>query len=189
MTSLPALRQRANGILSRLPPSEREALLIRCWMSHDARWFTAVAQVFGIETANRLNQTAAHEEGKVEAQRIVRALNLPSIASISDYLLAQEIFIGLLGPDLLDYRVVGVGDDAYQVHVQRCFAHENVTRVGIADQYECGVFARVTGWLEALGLKYQMSPSLEQCLKAQGRECLYTFRFEVESLSRGVPAP
>ncbi|MBI5956585.1 MAG: hypothetical protein HY871_06240 [Chloroflexi bacterium] len=156
-------------------------------MSHDARWFMAVAQMFGIETANRLNQTAAHEEGKVEAQRIVRALNLPSIASISDYLLVQEIIIGLLGPDLLDYRVVEVDEAAYQVHVQRCFAHENVSRVGLADQYECGVFARITGWLEALGLQYQMSPSLGKCLKAQGRECLYTFRFERESLSGGVP--
>ncbi len=44
----PQLRERANGILARLSPEEREALLIKCWMSHDARWFMAVAQAFAL---------------------------------------------------------------------------------------------------------------------------------------------
>jgi len=56
---------------------------------------------------------------------------------------------GILGPDLIDYRVVPVGDDAYELRIERCFAHENVTRAGVADVYECGIMARVTGWLEA----------------------------------------
>jgi len=40
-------------------------LLIEGWMSHDARWFTAVAEYFRIEAANRLNQTVAKELGRV----------------------------------------------------------------------------------------------------------------------------
>ncbi len=170
----PRLRQRANNILRRLLPSERETLLIKCWMSHDARWFVAVAGQYGMQIANRLNQIAAHEIGKVEAQRIVRALQLPPVTTLDDYLLAQEAFIGLLGPDLLDYRVLKVSDTAYQTHVRRCFAYDNAVRAGIADQFECGVFARVTGWLDALGMAYETSPSLGKCLKAQGRECTYT---------------
>ncbi len=149
--------------------------LIKCWMSHDARWFVAVAQAFGIEVANRLNQVAAHEEGKVEARRIVRALQLPPVATVDDYLVAQEIFISLLGPDLLDYETVKVGADAFEIRVRRCFAHDNVARVGVADVYECGIFARVSGWLEALGLRYEMTPSLGRCAKAQGRDCVYAF--------------
>src|SRR3990170_4611753 len=97
------LRQKAQDILGRLSPTEREALLIKNWMSHDARWFMAVAREYGMEVANRLNQTAAHEVGKAEAQRIVRALGLPPPTTLDDYLLAQEVFISLLGPDLLDY--------------------------------------------------------------------------------------
>ena len=170
----PTLRQKANDILRRLSSSEHEALLIKCWMSHDARWFMAVAKEYGIQVANRLNQIAAHEIGKVEAHRIVRALPLPPVTTLEDYLLAQEVFIGLLGPDLLDYRVTKVSDNAYQMHVRRCFAHENAVRAGIAEHYECGIFARVTGWLDAFGLEYEMSPSLGKCLKAQGRECIYT---------------
>src|SRR3990172_13066097 len=93
-----ALRQKAAGLLARLSPPEREALLVKNWMSHDARWFMAVAREYGMEVANRLNQIAAHELGKAEAQRLARALGLGPVASLDDYLLVQETFISLLGP-------------------------------------------------------------------------------------------
>ena len=80
------LRQKANDILGRLSPSERETLLIKCWMSHDARWFMAVVGEYGLQVANRLNRIAAHEVGKVEAQRIARALQLPPVKTLDDYL-------------------------------------------------------------------------------------------------------
>ena len=177
----PALRERANHILSALSREEREALLIKCWMSHDARWFMAVAQAFGLEAAGRLNQVASHEEGKVEARRLMRALGLPTVATLEDYLLLQETIIGLLGPELLDYQVVSNGDDSFEVRIQRCFAHENVARAGVADTYECGIFARVTGWLEAAGLKYEMTPQLGKCQKAAGRECVYSFKLDLSA--------
>jgi len=175
----PALRQRAEEILRGLSAAEREELLIKCWMSHDARWFMAVAQQFGVDTANRLNQTAAHAEGIVEAQRIVRALQLQKPATVGDYLAIQETLITFLGPDLLNYRVLETGDDSYRLEVQRCFAYDNVVRAGIADSYECGIFARVTGWFDALGIQYEMTPQLGKCMKVQGRECGYAFRLKM----------
>ena len=171
----PKLREQANAVLQRLSPPQREALLIKCWMSHDARWFMAVAREYGMEAANRLNRVAAHEVGKVEARRIARALELPAAKTVDDWLLTQEILLGFLGPDLADYRVTKVGSNAFQVHVQRCFANENAVRAGISDHYECGMFARITGWADALGLGYEISPSPGKCLKAAGDECLYRF--------------
>ncbi len=38
----------------------------------------------GMEAANRLNQTAVREEGKVEARRITRALELPPVCAIGE---------------------------------------------------------------------------------------------------------
>ncbi len=67
-----------------------------------------------------------------------------------------------------------VSDTAYQVQVRRCFAHENAVRAGITDEFECGIFARVTGWLEGLGLRFETRPSPGKCLKAQARDCAYT---------------
>jgi hypothetical protein len=178
------LRGQASEVLRRLSPSEREALLVKCWMSHDARWFMAVAREYGMEAANRLNRLAAHEVGRVEARRIARALELPAARAIDDWLLAQETFLALLGPDLADYQVTEVGSNAFQVHVQRCFAYENAVRAGIADQYECGLFARTTGWADALELRYEMTPPLGKCLMAEGQKCIYTFRLIAAS-----PAP
>jgi hypothetical protein len=179
----PKLREQANAVLGRLSSPEREALLLKSWVSHDARWFMAVAREYGLEAANRLNRVAAHEVGKAEARRIARALELPAARTIDDWLLTQEIFLGLVGPGLVDYRVAKVGSNAFQVHVQRCFANENAVRAGISDHYECGVFARITGWADGLGLGYEISPSLGKCLKAAGDECLYRFtlRFDAES--------
>jgi Family of unknown function (DUF6125) len=174
----PALGEKANDILSRLSPGEREALLVKGWLSHDARWFMAVATECGLEVTNRVNRTAAHEVGRVEARRIARALQLPPVSGIDDYLLAQEVLIGLLGPDLLDYSVSKVGDAAFQVCVRRCFAFDNATRTGVTDGFGCGIFARITGWLDVLGLTYELAPSTEECLRAQGQECIHTVALE-----------
>ncbi len=182
----PTLKERAIDISRQLSGPEREALLIKGWMSHDARWFAAVAEECGLQVANRLNQAAAHEVGKVEARRIVRALQLPPPTALDDYLVVQEVLISLLGPDLLEYGLAKVDDNAYQIHVRRCFASENAGRAGIGDHYDCGIFARVTGWLDALGLKYEMTPSLGKCLKAQGQECIYTL--SLRQASRGPGA-
>jgi hypothetical protein len=170
----PALRRQAAALTRRLLPAEREALLVKCWMSHDARWFMAVAKECGLAVANRLNQSAARGVGQVEAQRIERALQLPPVQSLDDYLLRQEQLINLLGPELLDYDVSKVSADSGQMQVRRCFAHENAARAGILDQYECGIFARVAGWLDATGLPYELQPALGKCLKAQGHECVYS---------------
>ena len=51
-------------------------LLIKGWMSHDARWFMAVTQHFGIDAANRLNQMVCREIGQVEMKRFMKSLAL-----------------------------------------------------------------------------------------------------------------
>ncbi len=172
----PLLRQKATRVLGALSGAEREGLLIRCWMSHDARWFNAVSQECGMAVANRLNKQAAREIGRVEAQRIARVLRLPPVRTLDDYLLVQEILIDLLGPDLLHYRLIKVSDTAYRMEVRHCFAYEHALRAGVASEYECGIFARVTGWMEALGISCEINPPLAFCLKAQNQACINTFR-------------
>ena len=65
-------------------------LLIKGWMSHDARWFMAVAEHFGIEAANRLNQIVARELGRVEMKRFMKALALSSAKDLDEYLTLEE---------------------------------------------------------------------------------------------------
>ena len=131
-----------------------------------------------MEVTNRLNQIAARGVGKVEAQRMVRALHLPPVRTVDDWLLAQEVFVTFLGPELMDYRVYKVGDNACQVHVQRCFANENAERAGVAEQLDCGIFARISGWLDAVGPRYEITPPPGKCPKSEGRECSYDIALE-----------
>jgi hypothetical protein len=156
-----------------LSGEEREALLIKLWMSHDARWFAAAAMECGMETANRLNQTAAHEVGKKEAARLLRAFEMSPVRNRDDFLAAQEAFIGFLGPDLLDYEMEAVGNDSFDLKVKRCFAFDQVTKAGVAQQYDCGILPRITGWLEGVGLEHKLSPAIGPCLMAAGKECAY----------------
>jgi hypothetical protein len=174
-------RRGTRDTLGKLAPADREALLIQCWMSHDARWFMTVATEFGVEVANRVNQTVAHELGKVEARRIHSAFNLGPVLTLEDYLVVQELLIDLLGPDLLDYHVSKRSDCTYQIAVRRCFAHENVQRAGIANQYECGILSRMTGWMDNFGFDYEVSPVPGKCPIASGQDCIYTIMLERNS--------
>lgn len=176
-----ALRDQAAASLSALSQEQRERLLIENWMAHDARWFNAVAGEYGLTVANRLNKRAVYELGQVEARRLGRAVPLSPVTDRDSYLLAQETMISLLGPQLLSYELMPIGDDEFQIEVRDCFAFRNVSRAGIAAQYECGIVPRLLGWLEGLGVAHAITPTPGPCLRAQGQPCSYTIRV--------VPAP
>ena len=173
------LMEKARATMPRLLREQREALLTRCWYTFDSRWFMAVALAHGTESAILLSQIVAHEVGKVEAPEIEQALQLSPIATLGDFLVLQEMFISLLGPKLMDYAIIQTSDDGIHIKVERCLAYESVNSTGAAERYECGIFARITGWLEALELRYEMNPPYGRCLKAQGRECAYDFKIQI----------
>ena len=158
----------------------REELLIKSWLSHDARWFNAVAARFGLEAANRVNQQAAREAGKVEAGRAARHLGIERVGDAAQCVRALDALVALFGAPagLLDYETAVEDAGAFSIRVRRCFAHENVSRAGIADRYDCGIFARVQGWLEGLGCRHEVAPPLAGCLKAQGRDCIHQVRIQ-----------
>ncbi|MFC1705621.1 hypothetical protein ACFL59_02220 [Planctomycetota bacterium] len=168
-------RDRAARYLSNLTTADREAMLVRCWMSHDAHWFMAAAMENSLDAVNRWNQQAAREVGKAEARRIARAVGLPELRTVDDCLLAQEVIVSLVGPDLIDYRLHKLDERSYEVQVVRCFASQRVARVGILEQYKCGIFARVGAWLETLGVDFELSPALGPCMKKDDGECRYVF--------------
>jgi len=148
-------------------------LLIKGWMSHDARWFMAVTQHFGIDHANRLNQMVARELGRVEMRRFIKALTLSSPKNMDEYLNLKKAALSLFGPDLIEYQIKILDHQSYEMHLKRCFAYENIMKAGISDQYECGILARLQGWIDALGLEHELTPPLGKCMMVLGKECRY----------------
>ena len=149
-------------------------LLVKGWMSHDARWFMAVAENFGIDAANRLNQFVCGEIGRVEMKRFMKSLSLSPPKDMEEYLNLKKAALSLYGSDLAEYEIKILNHQSYQMHLKRCFAHENIVRAGIKDEYECGIFARLQGWIDAQGLGHELTPPLGKCMKVLGEECCYT---------------
>ncbi len=154
-------------------------LLIKGWMSHDARWFMAVAKDFGMDAANRLNQSVCREIGRVEMKRYMKTLALSPARNLEEYLTLMKAALSLYGSGLAEYEIRVLDDESYETHMKRCFAFENIVRAGIQDRCECGVFARLQGWIDAQELTHELSPSLGKCMMVLGKECKYTIRLRL----------
>jgi hypothetical protein len=148
-------------------------LLIKGWMSHDARWFMAVAKHFGMDAANRLNQSVCREIGRVEMKRYMKTLALSPAKDLEGYLTLKKGALLLYGPDLIEYEIKILDHQSYEMRLKRCFAYENIVRAGIEDRCECGIFARLQGWIDAQGLEHELSPPLGKCMMVLGKECRY----------------
>jgi hypothetical protein len=168
-------------MLSPLSFDTEKDLLVKGWMSHDARWFMAVAEHFGMDAANRLNQSVCREIGRVEMKRYMKTLALSPSKDLEGYLNLKKAAISLYGPDLIEYAIKILDRQSYEMHMKRCFAYENIVRAGIEDRCECGIFARLQGWIDAQGLEHELAPPLGKCMMVLGKECRYTItlRFHV----------
>jgi hypothetical protein len=59
-----------------------------------------------------------------------------------------------------------------------CFAHKGMEKTGVLSEYECGIFVRIEGWFDAMGLKYSRDQDLSRCLKYKGQECVIAYEFD-----------
>ena len=159
---------------SDIPADERETLLRRCWYSHDALWFRAVADLFGIDVANRINREVLRHQGRTEARRLLRALDRGPAQSMQDVmdLLHDGCWALLTTPPDIEARFVPLDDRVYEVTVERCFIHERIVRAGVADQYECAAFDRFYGWHAGAGMPLATEPETAPCRKARGEPCV-----------------
>lgn len=171
-------------MLNNLSFDSQKDLLIKGWMSHDARWYMAVAEHFGISHANHLNQIVARELGRVEMKRFMKALNLSPSRNMEEYLNLKKAALSMFGRDLVDYEIKILDHQSYEMRFRRCFAHENIVKAGIKDQYECGILSRLQGWIDALGLEHDLTPPLGKCMKVLGRECSYKIRLQFKEIMR-----
>lgn len=160
-----------------LSPEEREGLIRNCWYSHDARWFNAVAQEFGLEAANRLNRRVCRALGEAEMRRLIRALSIAHPTTVQELVDVMELAFGVFAPPpLAELEIRAIDDHSYEGWMKRCFIHDNVTKAGIARAYVCAAQDRIQGWHDALGLPLAADPPAQPCAKVQGRECRPVFR-------------
>ena len=85
---------------------------------------------------------------------------------------ARSLVVG----DMVDLKMRVRDGATYEVEVTRCFAADQISRAGLAAVYECGIFDRIQGWHEGLGVPLEEDVPTTTCLLANGQACKRTLR-------------
>jgi hypothetical protein len=60
-----------------------------------------------------------------------------------------------------------------------CFAYKGMSRMGVIENYECGVMYRVELWLESLDLKFVSNPRPGKCRMLEKGYCAGDYEFQL----------
>ena len=155
-------------------------MLLKNWMTHDALWYGEVAARFGMAEASPMNLRVCRKLGRIEFKRL---MTLAGASPPKDFEAYRELFeLGgkVFVPEFITLHIDYPGKSTQVFHVSECFAHEGMKKLGLLPEYECGIFERIEGWFDAMGLRYTRTPDLSRCLKFKGEECRITVRFHFD---------
>jgi hypothetical protein len=154
--------------------------LIANWMTHDALWYEEVAAQFGMAVASPMNLRVCRKLGRIEFQRAMKMTGASTPRNRDEYLELFQLAWDLFVPRFMKVRVSYPSKALQEFHVLDCFAHRGMTRQGRIGEYQCGIFERIEGWLDAMGIQYVRRPELNRCLKWTGEECKVTLEVPFE---------
>jgi hypothetical protein len=153
-------------------------LLLRNWMTHDALWYGEVAKNFGMGAASPMNLRVCRQLGRIEFTRFLKAVGASAPRDFASYRelfeAGQEIFV----PEFITFEFEYREPNTQIFRVGDCFAHKGMEKSGVLSEYECGIFVRIEGWFDAMGLKYSRDQDLSRCLKYKGLECVIAYQFD-----------
>jgi len=152
-------------------------ILIKNWMTHDALWYGEVAAKFGMAEASPMNLRVCRKLGHIEFGRLMKMVEALPPKDIQEYQELFELGKRVFFPDFISVQIDYPGNDSQVFHFLDCFAHRGMKKLGLLPDYECGIFERIEGWFDAMGLKYSRTPDLSRCLKFKGKECEIAVQF------------
>jgi hypothetical protein len=167
-------------VLCTINQDQLRNILIKNWMTHDALWYGEVAAKFGMAEASPMNLRVCRKLGQIEFGRLMKMVGAPPPKDIEEYQELFEIGKQVFFPDFISVQIDYPSDDSQVFHFLDCFAYRGMKKLGLLPDYECGIFERIEGWFDAMGLKYTRTPDLSRCLKFKGKECKITVQFHFE---------
>ncbi|MFO7797854.1 MAG: DUF6125 family protein [Promethearchaeati archaeon] len=160
-------------LLDNLNKEELKNLLVKNWMTHDGAWFLNCYLHYGIKKANKLNKGAIKTLSSFEINR-VKKLSKFRDSRVSNYeelkKFVNDAFSVLKG-DFMDFTYSFPGSNRIHWEMGKCFAFEGMKKLGVQEEYECGVIYRVSCWLKELGLKHKIEPKIKKCLLNTQERC------------------
>lgn len=167
--------------LKRFSKEALRDLLVTGWMTHDAMWFASSARLCGIERTNVVNRGAVKAMAEVEAQRLHKALAPGPIGSFGELQRFLSDAFELVRAPFMEFKLTYHEPNLMRWETERCFAHDGVSKLGMIDRYECGIFDRLEGWLESLGIEYTATPEIDGCFMHRHGRCVREYRFAFRS--------
>ena len=164
--------------LRKLEGKELNDFLIKNWMTHDALWYTEAATKLGMAEASPMNLRVCRTLGRIEFKRYIKAVGAALPTNMKELQEVCEEGMKLFIPPFMDFSFAFNDDDTIVATIRDCFAFNGMTKAGAIGEYECGIFERIEGWFDAMGVKYTRTPDLSRCLKYKGEECIITVKFE-----------
>ncbi len=147
----------------------REQLLRAAWLRHDAMWFQYVAAHWGMNRVNEANRAIAEALGQFEMLNLLRhSQHNANIENIDELLRLFSLAIDIYQTHHSPVRLERVDHKTFSVSMSNCWACKAVELAGWLDQYQCGPWARLKGWLSALKLKSTLNPDPNLCLEYLG---------------------
>ena len=174
--------------LDQLSKDALRDLLVSGWMTHDAMWFASSARLCGIEKTNVVNRGAIKAMAEVEAQRLQKAFGVTRIGSFDQL----QRFLGdafeLVRGPFMKFALTYPEANLMRWETERCFVHDGVSKLGMIDRYECGVFDRLESWLESFGIEFRVTPEIDGCFLHRLGRCVreYRFAFQPEAGAAGT---
>jgi len=170
-------------LYDQLNKKELKELLVKCWMTHDGMWFLNAFLTFGIKAANKLNKNAIRSLAQIESVRIRKALgrNNEKVDSFDKLKSFMNDGFSILKGDFMNFDYTfpeeNLEENIMHWEMHKCWAYEGMKKLGVADQYECGVIYRVKCWLDSLKVEYTMKPRFKGCLMASEGKCTGDIKF------------
>lgn len=157
-------------------------LLCKGWMTHDAMWLYHCLQECGMERTNRINKSAVESMSQIEIRRISRQLGFGR-EGVSNFDHLAHLVTGameLVKADFMKFEWSVSEKNILQWKWKdgECFAYEGIRKLGVLDQYECGIMTRIEGWFKGLGIEYKIDPPVTKCLMHEKGECSGSFLFD-----------
>jgi hypothetical protein len=163
-----------------LEKNELKEILIKNWMTHDAMWFYHCLQECGIERTNKINKAAVRAMGIIEIRRIQKAVGIGKVATFEDFKSLLEAAWDIVKGDFMKSSFSLPSKNVLRGDFENCFAYEGIKQIGAIEQYQCGIFERIYGWFDGMGIKYSVSPQVEGCMMHTDGKCFREFTFNFD---------
>jgi hypothetical protein len=164
-------------------PDNREIkeILIKNWMTHDAMWFYNCLQECGIEKTNKINKAAVRAMGTIEIKRIQKAAGIEKVETFEDLKALIDTVFSIVKGDFMDFTYSFPSEKVLLGEWKSCFAYNGMKRIGVIEQYQCGIMERIYGWFDGVGIEYSAFPQVAECIMHTKGKCVREVRFSLRN--------